>query len=561
MAERIELPSQPAGKPEEQMQTMYNYLYRLAETLNLNLAEIGPAALTDEEQELMNQLATSQQTSQTAQAAPAGYDYQGQETLKSLIIKTATFVKTQLDAYRMVLYGETEGASQFGSYRQKKGLRVDVNPDGVKQTYSFAEIVKGLKTYEINAKNYIKTGYLRTENSLPVYGVAIGKDIVTFSENGTETYNDGNKVAELTADQLTFYQGGYKVASYNGSEIAFFQGNVKRVSITSSGMTIWNASGNKVAEFLTDSVKLYKNGTMRTQMDADGVKLYDGSTKLAEYKGSELGFYQGGNLSMKLTGNRIGFYNSGTEYMYITGGKIYASGDLELGSGKKVKAGNWTFDQSGIWILKSSNSKFEITDSQSTDYSTAGIEYTPYVLNHGIRLYGYDKTHNKTVSFPFIFQPDNGIVYAGDDGTNNQKTYYYGTKLLPQAKTGSTPTTTDWDNTIGNSGDYWDDAFITNVHYLYLTQQSSRDIKHDIQDIPEPGERLDRLRPVTFIYDADPKERRRYGLIYEETLPEMPEICTGDEEAKAINYVELIPMMLKEIQSLRARVKALEERN
>ena len=38
----------------------------------------------------------------------------------------------------------------------------------------------------------------------------------------------------------------------------------------------------------------------------------------------------------------------------------------------------------------------------------------------------------------------------------------------------------------------------------------------------------------------------------------MPEICTGDESNKAISYTELIPMLLKEIQDLRARVKTLE---
>jgi hypothetical protein len=93
-----------------------------------------------------------------------------------------------------------------------------------------------------------------------------------------------------------------------------------------------------------------------------------------------------------------------------------------------------------------------------------------------------------------------------------------------------------------------------------MTQGSSRDIKHDIRDMPSMGARLDRLRPVTFVYDEDAEERTRYGMIYEETAESMPEICTGSEEEKAINYIELIPMLLKEIQELRARVKALEER-
>lgn len=99
-----------------------------------------------------------------------------------------------------------------------------------------------------------------------------------------------------------------------------------------------------------------------------------------------------------------------------------------------------------------------------------------------------------------------------------------------------------------------------NIYYKYLIQNSSRDIKHNITDLPPVGEKLDQLRPVTFVYDDDETEKQRMGLIYEDTVEVMPEICTDNESHKAINYVELIPALLKEIQDLRARVKQLEER-
>ena len=118
-------------------------------------------------------------------------------------------------------------------------------------------------------------------------------------------------------------------------------------------------------------------------------------------------------------------------------------------------------------------------------------------------------------------------------------------------------TTEAW---LGSTTEKWKLCNFGDVYYERLVQSSSRDIKHDIQDMPEMGGQLDELRPVTFVYDDDPEEKKRYGLIYEDTAEIMPEICTGDESNKAINYVELIPMMLKEIQDLRQRVKQLEER-
>jgi hypothetical protein len=87
-------------------------------------------------------------------------------------------------------------------------------------------------------------------------------------------------------------------------------------------------------------------------------------------------------------------------------------------------------------------------------------------------------------------------------------------------------------------------------------QNSSREIKHNIADMKSPGERIDRLRPVTFVYNDDKEGRIRQGLILEEAREIMPEICTED----GINYLELVPMLLKEVQELRARVAALEEK-
>ena len=102
---------------------------------------------------------------------------------------------------------------------------------------------------------------------------------------------------------------------------------------------------------------------------------------------------------------------------------------------------------------------------------------------------------------------------------------------------------------LGTSSNPWGNGYINNV-----ITSSSRNIKHGIQELPEDGERLDRLRPVSFIYDDDPEETRRTGLILEEAMEVMPEICVED----GIKYIELIPIILKEMQGLRARVKELE---
>ena len=98
------------------------------------------------------------------------------------------------------------------------------------------------------------------------------------------------------------------------------------------------------------------------------------------------------------------------------------------------------------------------------------------------------------------------------------------------------------------------------VFYDYLVQNSSREVKHDIKKLGSVGDKFDKLEPVTFVYNKDPKAIQRMGLIYEDTVDVMPEICNDFNGEKSINYVELIPALLKEIKDLRKRVAELERR-
>ena len=460
MAERIDLPMMDlSGSTHKALQEMYSYLYRTANAINVNLDQIGNGALTDEESALMNQLTAAVNSEEPAQYT---YNYAEAETLKSLIIKTAQFVKNEVDNYRMVLFGEESAEGQYGNWKRKKGLRVDVTPDGVKQTYSYAEIVKGLKTFEVNAKNYIKPGYLRTSGGVPVYGVAIGKDVVTFSEDGTETYNDGNKVAELTADALNFYQGGKMVA---------------------------------------------------------------------QYASNALNFYQNNSLVAKFTGSKISFYAGGSEVFYIQSGKIYSSVDMELGSAKNVTIGNWKFNTKGMTFYNGSTPMLQLG---SWADKVSGVEAGLFVSKENgyplVRLYQDSQNWSG--------------IYAQQEVDSG------GIRFVPSSDLGMT---------LGNTNKRW--SYVYASYFVgTVINSSSRDYKHDIQDMPDPGEMLDQLRPVTFVYDNDQDERKHNGLIYEETEGIMPEMCTGDEGNKALMYMELIPVLLKEIQNLRRRVSELERR-
>ena len=73
------------------------------------------------------------------------------------------------------------------------------------------------------------------------------------------------------------------------------------------------------------------------------------------------------------------------------------------------------------------------------------------------------------------------------------------------------------------------------------------------------GEVIDKCTPVSFVYNDDESNKQHYGLIYEDTVDLLPVVCEKTDGLETINYTEIVPVLLKEIQSLRKRVASLEK--
>ena len=728
MAERIELPQKGGGTAEEQLEAMYRYLYQMAVAINNNLAEIGGPALTDDEAKIMQRiLQGTEEDQQTGGPREA-------ETLKSMIIKTASFIKTAIDEYNLRLIGSVEAEGKLGRYVRKTGLNVDVNPEGIEQRFTFEEVVQGLKTYEINAKNYIKTGLLRTVGGLPVYGVAVGKDIVTFSEDGTETYHDGNKVAEYLADGITFWQNGSMIAKYTGSRISFYYGsnevfyiqagkiyctndlelssgkkliiNTENFKIDSTGkVTIkgggefsgdLNAAGGTFTGDLNAAGGSFKgtlsaadgtfygelvaaSGTFSGNLDAAGGTFtgdlnaaggtFTGDLNAAggSFKGTlsaaDGTFYgelvaasgtfsgnldaaggtftgdlnaAGGTFTGDLNaagGTFTGDLNaaggtfkgnlqaaggtfagtmsaacvtSGTMLAdrisggsLILGGNDNGNGVMIVRNASGIEIGRW--DKDGLIAMKgtfggkldAASGSFhgdltchgQVIDITATDFELSSqmklLKTGDWTIRNtgliGEGSTGYVALGKYSVAFTTDSKPITSItmgVPSGELGEfyfshQNASKDIVGRISFTAGKLGSSefnriiaesPQTYQGQKvmlptkgTLGASNGRWD-VYGDKVYYNQMIQGSSREIKRDIRDMENQGERIDRLRPVTFKYKDDPQGQTRQGLILEETREIMPEICSED----GISYMDLVPILLKEVQELRARVSRLE---
>jgi hypothetical protein len=93
----------------------------------------------------------------------------------------------------------------------------------------------------------------------------------------------------------------------------------------------------------------------------------------------------------------------------------------------------------------------------------------------------------------------------------------------------------------------------------YNTSSDYR-LKENIADAEDAGAKVDAIQVRQFDWKAD-GSHQDYGMIAQELLEVAPEAVSGDPESDdmmGVDYSKLVPMLVKEIQSLRARVAQLE---
>ena len=93
----------------------------------------------------------------------------------------------------------------------------------------------------------------------------------------------------------------------------------------------------------------------------------------------------------------------------------------------------------------------------------------------------------------------------------------------------------------------------------YITSSDQR-LKENIADADDAGSKIDAIQVRKYDWKVD-GSHQDYGMIAQELQAVAPEAVSGDadlEEMMGVDYSKLVPIMLKEIQSLRNRVAQLE---
>jgi len=137
-----------------------------------------------------------------------------------------------------------------------------------------------------------------------------------------------------------------------------------------------------------------------------------------------------------------------------------------------------------------------------------------------------------------------GNAFSGTSANPNWKSWGSGTHTNAQFRNAT--------NVVGT-------IVTTSTTTTYNTSSDQR-LKENIADAPSASDDIDAIQVRSFDWKAD-GSHQKYGMVAQELQVVAPEAVAAPEdpeEMMGVDYSKLVPMLIKEIQSLRARVAQLE---
>ena len=278
----------------------------------------------------------------------------------------------------------------------------------------------------------------------------------------------------------------------------------------------------------------------------------------------EVWFYSPDNINIGgATGNtnNIKFLANNNINMFIEG----SSGNVGIGTASPSSYNSAMDDlvvagsaDSGITIASGTSSEGSLAFADGTSGADAYRGWINYNHNSNFMRFSTNATErmridslglvgiNKSASFGAFLDIDN-------TGATTQT-------LIALKDSGGTGTHTQiqFSNTNGVVGSINTAGSAT----AYNTSSDQR-LKENIVDAPSASDDIDAIQVRSFDWKAD-GSHQKYGLIAQELNTVAPDAVTEgetEEDMMAVDYSKLVPMLVKEIQSLRARVAQLEGAN
>lgn len=390
----------------------------------------------------------------------------------------------------------------------------------------------------------------------PVLGAASATSIAAAlgsvsAPSYTFTGDTNTGIYSPAADTLAFVEGGAEAMRIDSSGNVGIGLSSPSYKLDVSAGVVGNTAGNSISTSRFSAGAGANNIALQTSL----IRASNGTdwttTRLrtqAQVDVSSLGYI---DYLPAGAGGAIAFGNGNTENV-----RIDSSGNVMVGSSSSPSGNGTNFQvaNSGaarLWLTSTGYRNFYLESSSSNALqfvdATAGAERMR-ITSAGNLLVGTTSPlggntasefkQTTSGSWPLVLNAnDRGLLIRNSAASSGFYAYF------------------EYNNGPNNNGSIsWSGGTTS-----YNTTSDAR-IKDNIVDAPDAGDLIDGIKVRSWDFKAD-GAHWRYGMVAQELLevaPEAVSVPADEEMMMGVDYSKLVPMLIKEVQSLRARVAELE---
>jgi hypothetical protein len=377
------------------------------------------------------------------------------------------------------------------------------------------------------------SGRVGIGTSSPSDTLSVNGQIGFFGNDGQLKFNDGSAIkGGNNYGDIRIQTDRFRVYNEAGSNLA--------MNIDSSGRVLLNrtaATGSLTLESQAPSgfsvgSGFYSSATGSTIEFKDSNTTANYKVRIGAYT-DDMVMFAGGSERMRLdsSGNLgIGTASPSRELEVTGSGNVYVKVTAPTANDS---AGIELANTGATWLIQNDD-----TSSEALTFDRAGTERMR-IDSSGHLLVGTTSSTPTGGGFAFRSGTVGHFRTSHASGTasgNWYQAFYLGASVI---------------GTITQAG-------TTGVNY---NTSSDQRLKENIADANDAGSKIDAIQVRQYDWKAD-GSHQDYGLIAQELVEVAPEAVTvpaDSEEMMGVDYSKLVPMLIKEIQSLRNRVAQLEE--
>jgi Chaperone of endosialidase len=380
-----------------------------------------------------------------------------------------------------------------------------------------------------------------------------GRAVDAIGTNGAAYYarNAGNN----TVGFFGAYYGAFNsvnLGSTTNSDIVFYRQNSEQMRLTSTGLGIGTSSPSAKLDIVGN-----QKITGYIELRSANKIYFDDATNSSS---GAIWNNASGTAALSFTGN------GSTEHM-----RLDSSGNLGLGvtpSAWYAGAKAFQFGGNASLLNNATNATFFlhnayydtawryiVSGQQASYYAQVNSQHQWFTAPSG--------TAGNAISFTQALTLDNsGNLLVGTTTTslNNSNSCSFnisGNSYLTVNHINGTVTTTYY-SAFGYNGSAIGSITQSGTTAVLYNITSDQRLKENIQNADNASALIDSLQVRKFDWKAD-GSHQRYGFVAQELVTVAPEAVhqpADPEEMMAVDYSKLVPMLVKEIQSLRKRLAA-----